>query len=186
MLTLVPTELEAGMMTAPLSTPLALCGFGLAEAGARAAHAIATHPEAADGVILLGAAGTYDPATYPVGSAVVAGSVRCHGIGAEGRSPEALGFGAPELLTLAGRGPEIISVAEASDATNAAAIARRHPEAVAEEMEGYAVALAAQQFGVDLWIVRGISNVAGDRDVSGWALPEAIRAACAHVAEIVR
>jgi futalosine hydrolase len=185
-LTLVPTEVEAGMMTAPLTTPLALCGFGLAEAGARAAHAIATHAAAADGVILLGAAGTYDPRVHPVGSAIVAGSVRCHGIGAEGRSPEALGFGAPELLPLAGDGPEIVSVAEASSAEAAAAITRSHPRAVAEEMEGYAVALAAIAFGVDLWIVRGISNVAGDRNVSGWALPEAIRAACARIPEIAR
>jgi futalosine hydrolase len=185
-LTLVPTELEAGMMTAPLPTPLALCGFGLAEAGVRAAHAIATHPAAADGVILLGAAGTYDARAYPVGSAIVAGRVRCHGIGADGRSPEALGFGAPEVLPLAGDGPEIISVAEASHAEAAAEIARSHPAAAAEEMEGYAVALAARAFGVDLWIVRGISNVAGDRDVSGWALPEAIQAACMRIPEIAR
>jgi futalosine hydrolase len=185
-LTLVPTGLEAGMMTAPLATPLALCGFGMAEAGARAAHAIATHPESADGVILLGVAGTYDPRAYPVGSAIVAGRVRCHGIGAGGRSPEALGFGAPEVLPLAGDGPEIMCVAEASDAEAAAAIARSHPDAAAEEMEGYAVALAARAFGVELWIVRGISNVAGHRDVSGWSLPEAIQAACARIPEIAR
>ena len=113
MLLLVPTELEAGMIPAPLiTTPLAICGFGLAEAGARAAHAIATRPEAADGVILLGAAGTYDPAAYPVGSAVVAGqrSLPWH------RRRRPLAGGArdsarPELLALAGSGPEIVSVA---------------------------------------------------------------------------
>ena len=90
------------------------------------------------------------------------------------------------MLALAGRGPEIVSVAAASDARRRRDRADVTPQAVAEEMEGYAVALAAQEFGVDLWIVRGISNVAGDRDVSGWALPEAIRAACAHIAEIAR
>ncbi len=186
MLLLVPTELEAGMIPAEITTPFAICGFGLAESGARSAHAIATRPEAADGVILIGAAGTYDPSAYPVGSAVVAGSVRCHGIGADGRSPEALGFGRPEVLDLAGGGPEIVSVAQASDREAADLIVAAHPQAVAEEMEGYAVALAAHEFGVDLWIVRGISNVAGDRNVAGWALPEAIAAACARIPEMVR
>lgn len=186
MLLLVPTELEAGLIPSGSTGTIAICGFGLAEAGARAAHAIATRPEAADGVVLVGAAGTYNPAVHPVGSAIVAGSVRCHGIGADGRSPEALGFGRPEVLPLAGEGPEIVSVAAASDRATAADIARTHPAAAAEEMEGYAVALAALEFGVDLWIVRGISNVAGDRDVSGWALPEAIRAAYARIPERAR
>ena len=45
-------------------------------------------------------------------------------------------------------------------------------------MEGYAVALAAHEFGVPVTIVRGISNVAGDRNVAGWALPEALQAVC--------
>ena len=180
----MPTELEAGMIPAEITMASAICGFGLAESGARAAHAIATRPEAADGVILLGSAGTYDPRAYPVGAAVVAGRVRCHGIGAGGRSPEALGFGRPEVLGLAGGGPEIVSVAHASDREAAGLIAAAHPQAVAEEMEGYAVAVAAHEFGVDVWIVRGISNVAGDRDVAGWALPEAIAAACARIPEI--
>ncbi len=186
MLLLVPTELEAGMIPAEITMASAICGFGLAESGARSAHAIATRPEAADGVILIGAAGTYDPVAYPVGTAVVAGSVRCHGIGADGRSPEALGFGRAEVLELSGNGPEIVSVAQASDTETAGVIVANHPQAVAEEMEGYAVALAAHEFGVDLWIVRGISNVAGDRDVAGWALPEAIAAACARIPELVR
>jgi futalosine hydrolase len=183
-LVLVPTELEARALP-PLPGPIAICGFGMAEAGARAAHAIATRDEAATGVVLVGAAGTYDPDRYPVGSAVMAGRVRCHGIGAGGRSPEALGFGLPEVLSLAGSGPEILTVAEASDEATARAIASAHPDAVAEEMEGYAVAVAARQFGVPLWIVRGISNVAGDRNVAGWSIPEALHAACQRIPEVV-
>jgi futalosine hydrolase len=48
-------------------------------------------------------------------------------------------------------------------------------------MEGFAVALAAQRFGVRLTIVRGISNVAGDRDQSRWRLGEALTAARAVI-----
>ena len=178
MLLLVPTELEADMLPVTPPMPVAICGVGLAEAGARAAHAIATRPEAAEGVILIGAAGTLDPGQFPVGSVVEAGSVRCHGIGAGGRSPHAMGFGRPDVLALAGSGPEILSVAEASEAAQIAGLTARYPRAVAEEMEGYAVALAAHEFGVPVTIVRGISNVAGDRNVAGWALPEALQAVC--------
>ena len=51
---------------------------------------------------------------------------------------------------MAGSGPEIVSVAQASDREAADLIAAAHPQAAAEEMEGYAVALAAHEFGVDL------------------------------------
>jgi futalosine hydrolase len=44
-------------------------------------------------------------------------------------------------------------------------------------MEGFAVALAARAFGVRLSVVRGISNVAGDRDQSRWRMREALTAA---------
>jgi futalosine hydrolase len=164
---------------------VAVCGVGLANAGVGAAHAIATHPAAADGVVLVGAAGTYDERRQPLGSALVAGSVRCHGIGAGGRTPAELGFGGHDLLTLSpDGGPEVVSVAQASrDGRQAAAIAARYPNAVAEEMEGYAVALAARRFGVPAVIVRGISNRAGDRDRSRWQIHPALRSAGRLAAE---
>ena len=164
-----------------------MCGFGLAEAGPGAAHAFALHAEAAArGAVLVGAAGTYDPDRHPVGSALVAGSVRCSGIGAGGRTPGELGFGAADVLPLDVEGPEILSVAAASgDAQAAAARAAGHPAAAAEEMEGYAVALAARRFGVPFAIVRGISNVAGDRDLARWRLREALEAAAARLPELL-
>jgi len=76
-LVLVPTELESGLLF-PDRPPaaLAVCGFGLAAAGAGAAHAIAEHrDEAARGVVLVGAAGTYDATSHPIGSAVMAGYI---------------------------------------------------------------------------------------------------------------
>ena len=56
---------------------------------------------------------------------------------------------------------------------------RLYPEAEAEDMEGFAVALACRLGGVPLSIVRGISNDAGDRDKSRWQIPRALAAAAA-------
>jgi futalosine hydrolase len=49
-------------------------------------------------------------------------------------------------------------------------LATRHPDAVAEAMEGWGVAWAARQAGVPAHEVRAISNLVGRRDPSGWDL----------------
>ncbi|MCA9038471.1 MAG: hypothetical protein KDA91_25270, partial [Planctomycetaceae bacterium] len=49
-----------------------------------------------------------------------------------------------------------------------------YPEAVAEDMEGYAVAMACYAANVTVSIVRGISNQAGNRDQSHWKTKEAL------------
>jgi futalosine hydrolase len=46
--------------------------------------------------------------------------------------------------------------------------------ALAENMEGYAVALAGQRFGFRTSEIRGISNRSGDRDKSHWDFEKAI------------
>lgn len=51
------------------------------------------------------------------------------------------------------------------------------PAAAAEDMEGFAVAMACRLRGVPLDIVRGISNAAGDRDRSHWQVSAALEAA---------
>ena len=190
MLILVPTQLESGLLfpDGP-PAPLAVCGFGLAAAGAGAAHAIAEHRAAAEGgVILVGAAGTYDTSRHPIGSAVVAGSVRCDGIGAgsgrDHRTARDLGFAAADSIAL-GQGPQILSVATAAGSAGEASGRReRYPAAAGEEMEGYAVAVATGLFDVELTIVRGFSNVAGDRDRAGWRMREALGAAADIVREL--
>ncbi|MGI5525147.1 futalosine hydrolase [Micromonospora sp. CA-259024] len=53
---------------------------------------------------------------------------------------------------------------------------RRHPEAVAEAMEGYGVAVAAAQAGVPFAELRTISNPIGPRDRDAWRLREALTA----------
>ncbi|MEU7585731.1 futalosine hydrolase [Micromonospora sp. NPDC049230] len=52
----------------------------------------------------------------------------------------------------------------------------RHPEAVAEAMEGYGVAVAAAQAGVPFAELRTISNPIGPRDRDAWRLREALTA----------
>ncbi|MFM8578800.1 MAG: hypothetical protein ACKOCN_08370, partial [Planctomycetaceae bacterium] len=54
---------------------------------------------------------------------------------------------------------------------------RLFPGAVAEDMEGFGVAMACRLVGVPLTIVRGISNIAGDRDTRQWRIRESLAAA---------
>lgn len=185
-LILVPTATEAELLGNGLPGRVCICGFGLAAAGAGAAHAIATHrAEAEGGVILAGAAGTYDPERLPIGAALDARAVRVDGIGAGGAGPAALGFADTDVIGLAGGdGGELLSVAEAAATpSQAAGRARRHPTAVGEEMEGFAVAVAARLFGVPLRVVRGASNLAGDRDHSSWRMADALGAVRAVIVE---
>jgi futalosine hydrolase len=171
---LVPTAGEADEL-ALHGAVVELCGFGLAVSGVRAAGAIARHRPGR--VILAGLAGTYDPRAAQPGRAVWAGTVRCVGIGAAGQSAAELGFAESDDLTLAGGGPLALSVASASATiTEARDRAAAHPGAVLEEMEGYAVALAAMDAGVRCFMVRGVANAAGDRDRATWHVAPALAA----------
>ena len=73
-------------------------------------------------------------------------------------------------------------------ATEAVACERRDlfPGAVAEDMEGFAVALACRLAGVPLAIVRGISNAVGDRRFERWQMPEAMDAAYLVAADLLQ
>jgi futalosine hydrolase len=167
-----------------------VCGFGLADAGAGAAHAISTRPEAREGVILAGLAGTYNPTRLPLGSVCVPRTVRCDGIGVgQGesyRSAADLGWVETDVIDLgAGTHGELLSVAAASASpVEAAARIDRYPHAIAEDMEAYAVAVAARLAGVRLTVVRGISNIAGDRDRNRWQPGEAMRAVRRELAKL--
>ena len=197
-LLLVPTELEArrlrdlGGVDPGLALPF-VCGFGPVAAAARTAQLLAQlKPRAA---LLVGIAGTYDAAALPVGEACAFGSVAIDGIGVgEGaalRAPRALGFpqwpgslGTPapaifDRIELAGgEGPLLLTTcAAASDAEQARCRRERFPDALAEDMEGFAVAFACALAGVPLRIVRGVSNEVGDREPGRWRIPAALAAA---------
>ncbi len=55
-------------------------------------------------------------------------------------------------------------------------VSNESPMVVAEDMEGFGVAMACRVAGVPLSIVRGISNCAGDRDFAAWKTTESLRA----------
>jgi len=170
---LVPTALEAEALRT--EWPLEVCGFGLAAAGVGAMAAITHHRP--DTIVLAGLAGTYDAERAPLESIVIPASVRCVGIGAGGRTAAELGFAASDEVALTGRDGLAVSVTEASGSPEQAADRlREHRDALIEEMEGYAVALAAMTAGISCTMVRGISNQAGVRDRAHWRLDAALAA----------
>ena len=191
-----------------LGVAVALCGFGLAAAGAGAAFALGNHlrttaaarPQTAP-VILVGIAGTYDPVRAPVGSALLATDVRCAWALAEApvrriarpqrwagrrasrsrdcrRSATACLLSAPDLPgEPVLRGGLLSVTAAAATPAEAGERAAQFPGAVAEEMEAFAVGLAARLYGVRLTVIRGLSNVAGETDHAAWRTSEALAAA---------
>ena len=134
--------------------PLAVCGFGLAAAGAGAAHAIAEHrAPPRDGVVLVGAAGTYDADRAPdrlgARSPDRCAATASAPVGRRHRSAAELGLCRRRLRSTSAPGRRSCrSAAAAGSPAEAAARRARHPGAAGEEMEGYAVALAARLFGV--------------------------------------
>lgn len=207
-LLLVPTAMEATRLEAlgGLGTGRGLqtlCGFGPVAAAARTATLLARlRPRR---VLLLGIAGTYDPERLALGSAATFDAVALDGVGAgEGPgflSPTDLGLpqwaggpGTPagevhERLPLDPAGPGVdllLSVCSAADGEPQVARRReRFPSALAEDMEGFGVALACALEGVPLTVVRGISNLAGDRRHAGWCVEEALQAARRRALEVL-
>jgi futalosine hydrolase len=200
-LVLVPTQREAARLfdgAAPGFGLVELCGFGPLAAAARAAASLERlRPRR---VVLAGIAGTYDAERLPVGAAARFGSVALDGVGvgagADLRGPAALGFpqwagldgrrAIGERLDLAGGGGLLLTVCAASDGARVAAERRaRFQGALAEDMEAFGVALACALAGVPLSVVRGASNVAGERDHAAWRVDDALDAARAALEEIL-
>jgi len=72
---------------------------------------------------------------------------------------------------------EVLTVSTVTgSADRAAALLARHPEAVAEAMEGFGVATAASRAGTAFAELRTISNPVGPRDRDLWRLTEALAA----------
>lgn len=181
-----------------------LCGFGLVAAAARTSQLVERLRP--DRLLLVGIAGTYRD-DLPPGCAVTFSEVTCFGIGAgDGADHQTVGdmgwnhIGGLHtdnslgdtivsdriaLRTVHSSDDELIdplvqllSVAAASgNAQDAGIRCRRFPEAAAEDMEGFAVALSGRLAGIEVAIVRGISNRAGDRDMANWQIEPALQAA---------
>jgi futalosine hydrolase len=171
-----------------------LCGFGLIAAAARTMQSIAEiRPRR---VILVGIAGSLVP-SLAIGSAIELGSVQVDGVGVgfgnQFQNAGAMGWfhwcDPSATMTIGDRidlehssGPTLLSVCAASiDPAHADQRRLTYPDAVAEDMEAFGVALACQLAGVQLHIVRGISNVAGNRDFKTWQVKSALR----HAAQLV-
>ena len=203
-LVLFPTQLELARFEDQGGLPpgFALCavaGFGPVAAAARTAELLARlRPRR---VWLVGIAGAYDIERHPTGTALLFERVASHGVGAgEGdayRGPTALGFpqwpgspasGAPPVeeelpLHVPAATPAdlcaalLVSTCAASASPGEAQRRRdRYPDGVAEDMEGFGVALACALARVPLCVVRGISNEVGDRDGRNWRIPAALAA----------
>ena len=202
----MPTEIERQhLATQPRFNaygPCELCGFGPIAAAARTTSQIAIHKP--DRVLLIGIAGTFNPSVLRVGVAALLPRVIMHGIGV-GTDETFVPAGEMGFQHWPGQGEESpigdelvlstpLSSVSGSLLTCSAASAstkdmrhrlHRYPGVVAEDMEGYAVALACRLEHVPLVIVRGISNVVGDRLSKNWQLPQALSAAWSLAEEVI-
>jgi futalosine hydrolase len=173
----------------------ALCGFGPAAAGALGALALAAARPGR--CVLAGIAGTLEPAELPVGAVIAAAEVRTADVGRGGPDgvvgPGRLGFpqapggaGLPTVVDRLTLDPPalpgvrhglLLTVACAAGTPEAAAARRAaHPGALAEDMEGFPVALAASRLGIPAVVLRAVSNVAGEADRDAWEIPRALTA----------
>ncbi len=202
----VPTalELERLRSVAPAAVDpsawkaVEVLGFGPVAAAARGAALGAEYP--GSDFLLAGIAGGYPgphrghSSDLRIGEAAFFGSVGLDGVGAgEGATlalPSAMGF--PQLqdplgavhetlpLGLPGGAPPRTLLTVCASSSSSAMVAHRRgrfPGAEAEDMEAFGLALAARILGRELWVVRGISNEAGDRDTSTWRIDDALSAA---------
>ncbi|WP_432776177.1 futalosine hydrolase [Brevibacillus gelatini] len=167
-------------------------GVGPASAAASTARALAESRY--DLVICAGICGGF-VGRAEVGSIAVASEIVCADLGAETPdgfcSVDELGFGSARVPVpgeLAkqveramqsaglpvGRGPILTLSTVTGTAETAQALADRMPEALAEAMEGYGVAVAAQAAGVPVLEIRTVSNAIGPRNKAAWRIKDAL------------
>ena len=200
-LLLVPTAGERRVVEQAIGSAagerlrIELCGFGPIAAAARAAHLLATLGPAS--VTLVGIAGALDD-RLSIGQAYRFDEVVSYGVGvgtgSDFQQSSSLGWSqwpgdsSVSQQAIGDRiGPtgmtagHVLLTACAASAGPADVALRRAlvPDAVAEDMEGFGVAVACELAGVPWTIIRGISNRSGDRDHSHWCVEPALEAAAA-------
>lgn len=202
-LILVPTEYELAHLRPRLMQvmesvggSIAVCGFGPIASGILTTQLLAHHKPVS--VILLGIAGAFNPKAM-TGTADIYSSIGCYGIGAgsgsDFKTANELGWDQwTDVVSgescrdtiLCGRGchsinsnePMLLTVCSASASpTDVAQRLGKFPYAVAEDMEAFSVALACRMARIPLTVIRGISNIAGDRDKANWNVAAALDAA---------
>lgn len=205
-LVLIPTKKEwrqLKILESCFNADVELCGFGPITAAARTSQLIAAKSPAR--ILLVGIAGTCSSG-LTAGNAYQFSSVVCHGVGighAENHidaaaagwklldtdsaeiEPEIQLHVVEEMIEpLRGQLRTVCSAT--ANTSEAKWLNQMYPDSVAEDMEGYGVALAAQLADVPLHIVRGISNQVGDRDHAGWQIEEALESAANLAINIIR
>jgi len=191
---LVPTQFELEWLSNSFceeiqlaGNSLELCGFGVVASAIRTTQLIARHSPRQ--VLLLGIAGALAPG-ISVGEAVEFDETVCYGIGAGSGdgfvSAHEMGWcqwpvppqipDSIRLRTDGGKGNFTLLTCCAASASehDVRLKMKKHPSAVAEDMEGFSVAAACRFAGIPLRIVRGISNLAGDRDKNNWRVSDAM------------
>jgi futalosine hydrolase len=177
-----------------------VCGFGVIESGLGArAELSGKVNKSPDKVILCGVAGSLNPRLIQ-GKAYQFQRVGCYGIGIGNgehfQSAFELGWlqGDPfyrlqvsELNSIDQEVQDLLLTvcAGSANAEEAKMKLVKFPQAMAEEMEGYSVAVACAKLGLPLHIVRGISNCAGNRTHANWLVDEAMQSAMQIVERLV-
>lgn len=195
---LVPTELERRALLphwGPHLPALQLAGFGPIAAAAQTTRALVETPmHPVDRVLLIGIAGSFDLERWPLGTAHTFDEVVLDhfgvGYGRDSKTSIELGFaqldGPDPLFERArldtldhGAGLLVTTPVASAHAAEAAERRARYINPLAEDMEGFGVALACHMLKTPLTIVRGASNTVGDRDASRWQIQTALQAAAA-------
>ncbi|GAA1827508.1 futalosine hydrolase [Luedemannella flava] len=174
---------------------VAAAGVGVAAAAAASARFLTIAEMAGepfDAVINAGIAGGFAD-RVDVGGMVIGSRSVAADLGAD--SPDGfltldeLGFGSStvtadeDLLNAlratlpAARTGDVLTLSTVTGTTAAMEVLnRRHPDALAEAMEGYGVATAAAQARASFVELRTISNPVGPRDRAAWRIPAALAA----------
>lgn len=197
---LVPTSFEFEIVKESLAsfqnTVIEVCGFGPVIPAAKTVELINKHQPKS--VLLLGIAGSYGD-HLEIGDAYSFSKVGCYGVGVgTGESFQTCGqMGWKHLadskvtigdsISFGSFGQELLTVcAAAENKTDVKLRLQIFPNAVAEDMEGFAVAAACELCQTPLHIVRGISNRAGDRDKQNWQIKPALAAAVSLAKKVVK
>jgi futalosine hydrolase len=184
----VATELEGALLRPHV--PVVCTGVGAVNAAYALTRFLDREP--VEGIVVCGIAGAYPGAGVPIESVICAES-ECYGdLGAD--SPggfldmQALGFPVvggvnplynvlPMQIFPAPRRARFATMNTCTGSDEAARAIEARTGGAVESMEGAAIAHVAALAGIQVGEIRGISNVAGNRDRSAWRVREAAAAA---------
>jgi futalosine hydrolase len=204
-LILVPTQLElqhaSDLNTWQCEKTLVhICGFGVIASAAKTAALLAQIQPTE--VLLIGIAGALSR-KLKIGQAYQFSTVACYGVGVGSRENFQTGgeigwshwpddpyigdcIDLRTSVSVSRPVEQLLTTCAASHSIGEAALHKaKFPIAEAEDMEGFAVAAACQLAGIPLRIIRGISNLAGNRESRDWRIGHAMRAAVELTGQIL-